>query len=47
MERDPDRDVMAGEPPAKVLRFRPTERPASLPPGAIVMKRRRTSGADS
>ena len=47
MERDPDRDVMAGEPPAKVLRFRPTERPASLPPGAIVMKRRRTSGVDS
>jgi hypothetical protein len=45
MERDPERDTTAGEPPARVLRFRPLDRPASLPPSAIV-KRRRSGAAD-
>ena len=46
MDRDPERDMLAGELPAKVLRFRPAERPASLPPRALVRKRRRTGGTD-
>ena len=47
IDGDPERDVTAGEPPAKVLRFRPLDRPASLPPGALVMMRRRTGTAES
>jgi len=43
MERDGDRDLTAGPPPANVLRFRPIERPISLPPGVLVTRRR--SGA--
>ncbi len=47
MEREPERDMTPEDASAKVLRFRPAERPASLPPGAIATRRRRTGAADS
>ncbi|NNM75225.1 hypothetical protein [Enterovirga aerilata] len=46
IDRDPERDVMVGEPPANLLRFRPLDRPASLPSGAVLMKGRRMSLAE-
>ncbi len=45
MDRDPERDLLAGDPPAKVVRFRPPATPRSLPPGALVRARR--AAADS
>ena len=40
MDRDPERDLLAGDPPAKVVRFRPPATPRSLPSGALVRGRR-------
>ena len=46
IDRNPDHAAVAGDTPANVLRFRPPERPASLPPRALVQRRRRTGAAE-
>ena len=47
MEREPERAMLPDELDAKVVRLRPAERPASLPPGAAASRRLRTGAADS
>ena len=46
MERDPEEDILAGDPPANVVRFRPLERPPGAPSGATAPRRRRGSAAE-
>jgi hypothetical protein len=47
LDHEPEQDTVGDRPAAKVLRFRPPQRPASLPPGAITVERRRTGASES